>query len=1347
MFLTGEILQWLRERRNTQMKYAKKVIGKRLLSGMLSAVLTVTALPLASLTMPQKEVKAASVTLQNPRIVKDDSMKAGQKVTWDCIWFGSYPQREVVADAASYNAIQKDYYNPQTDIIEEAALFQKLETASGWNDNEIVLDGNKYRRMKQEDAIHSTSDSASGAYYRWKDSTSWHYFRYEPIKWRVLSTAGGQAFLLSDMALDDQMYNNNDASVTWETSNMRSWLNGYGAETNEPKIDYRSNSFLQDAFSSAGQQAICTTEVENADNLEYGTEGGNNTKDKIFLLSEQEVYGTKAGSYGFAEAYDTYDEARGRKSSTYAKAKGVWGYYGDGAGYDGNCWWWLRTPGDHADITMKVSNYGYVDRFGFNVIINDYGVCPALNLNLSSSDLWSYAGTVCSDGTVKEQAAPGGGGSGETPGGGSDSKTVPKIELDTSSLSEDTFQVGDEKQLPYSLYAESESKLKEMVDSLSWTDEGGKLAITDGLLVMPTAPEKLGDQTVWRASSRIMITAKQAGKTTLIGKTSDGTTVKQEIEITSGSEENDSSGIDYSTTLDKWLLDQGTSSAMNYLAKDKHFANSEAVATFDSDFGFKLTESWSNMLFRGNDGWREIFTKATSREQARDILIALLEKQSEKTQELEDVETAHKYADIYVKTLKQANWAYAIDYGLNSEEIQYLSEVCVPDKIAQFFIDGEYSSISLYLKIKCGLGEKSKVVKCIESFEKSAKLADSLAEKLEWLDTGTKILSMTEDTINALYNVERLWKTDEMYSEMLAYIRDNCPFLAVSQAADDLYGVIHGGYMGAFSYASESIKNTFGGMVTDKVLDTLIDAIPWGALVNTTYKFSVGIYNIIFKINDTQKQKDNMRCVAYIGHYIGAWMVQNRLNYLTGTTAEKNTYAKKTVYAYYMLLKTRMAGEESLQKMMNLAGTSWQRAYTVSKEISATLESNEKWLKNSGVLKNISTSVVACPVDVEIYDAAGKMVERVYDGKETEGYTGDIYYNVFYNPVADDYVKIIRLPADEGYSLKCEATDTGSVDYYFSAFDKDGNVVQKEIENIPVETGNSVQIPDTSGNRTECILKKGDDIEKEYIAQTVSEEYVAVTGIRTDITTLELKPGEKKRVNITILPENASAKAVTWTSSDSDVASVNADGVITGIKTGNVVITAKAVNEEVSVQFSVKVTEKAQTDESEISSQKPTLKPDTSSQKEQITSVKVGDIIKTGQAQYRIIATGAVKTVEYQKTLSKTQKNIKIPATVTINKEVYRVTSIAKNCFKGNKKLKTITISKNIKTIGANAFSGCKNLKTIKIASTSLTKKSVGKNVFKGIYKKAVIKVPRKKLKNYQKILKGKGQAKSVKIQ
>ncbi|GEM_PF-4732127 len=1250
----------------------KTTVKKRMLAGMLSAVLAVTALPLASLTVTQKEVKAASVELQN--ITKKDGYSKENKLA----------NNISVMDYSDRPATLTAYGNVETKVEYSDGIYGfkgRLVAENGAPNNEKF---NVYGATPMAIRLKIKVNQPTGEYADKKINVIGKMDRQYAVQ---INPINNSVLLYAD--LTGGKYNG--CHYNWANIEYKFNGNNFWGKWHEILVIYSGDNLqlYVDGRCGEGQGGVQYNKIVLAEDV-----------NSIFALGYNVHKDVNSENPDFsANSFCTMDQVDG-KFADVQFYRGI--DYSDGL------------TKDYQTISSRLNN-----------------AIPTANI------------------TAKPQGSNGGSGSGEK---------VRKMELDTSSLSEDTFQVGDEKQLPYSLYAESESKLKEMVDSLSWTDEGGKLAITDGLLVMPTAPEKLGDQMVWRASSRIMITAKQVGKTTLIGKTSDGTTVRQEIEITSGSEENDSSGIDYSTTLDKWLLDQGTSSAMNYLAKDKHFANSEAVATFDSDFGFKLTEAWSNMLFRGNDGWREIFTKATSREQARDILIALLEKQSEKTQELEDVETAHKYADIYVKTLKQANWAYAIDYGLNSEEIQYLSEVCVPDKIAQFFIDGEYSSISKYLKIKYGWGEKSKVVQCIESFEKSAKLADCLAEKLEWLDTGTKILSMTEDTINALYNVERLWKTDEMYSEMLAYIRDNCPFLAVSQAADDLYSVIHEGYMGAFSYASESIKNTFGGMVTDKVLDTLIDAIPWGVLVNTTYKFSVGICNIIFKINDTQKQKDNMRCVAYIGHYIGAWMVENRLNYLTGTTAEKNTYAKRTVYAYYMLLKTRMAGEESLQKMMNLAGTSWQRAYTVSKEISATLESNEKWLKNSGVLKNISTSVVACPVNVEIYDAAGKMVERIYDGKESEGYTGDIYYNVFYNPVADDYVKIIRLPADGGYSLKCEATDTGNVDYYFSTFDKDGNVVQKEIENIPVETGNSVQIPDTSGNRTECILKKGDDIEKEYIAQTVSEEYVAVTGIRTDITTLKLKPGEKKRVNITILPENASAKAVTWTSSDSDVAFVNADGVITGIKTGNVVITAKAVNEDVSVQFSVKVTEKAQTNESEhikesentkeseISSQKPTLKPDTPSQKEQITSVKVGDIIMTGQAQYRITATGAVKTAEYQKTLSKTQKNVKIPASVTINGEVYKVTSIAKNACKGNKKLKTVTVGKNIKTIGANAFAGCKNLKTIRIASTSLTKKSVGKNAFKGIHKKAVIKVPKKKLKAYQKFLKGKGQAKSVKI-
>lgn len=49
----------------------------------------------------------AAVTLQNPTITEDSSMDAGQRVTWDCVWFGSYPQSEVTEkDGDIYNALK-----------------------------------------------------------------------------------------------------------------------------------------------------------------------------------------------------------------------------------------------------------------------------------------------------------------------------------------------------------------------------------------------------------------------------------------------------------------------------------------------------------------------------------------------------------------------------------------------------------------------------------------------------------------------------------------------------------------------------------------------------------------------------------------------------------------------------------------------------------------------------------------------------------------------------------------------------------------------------------------------------------------------------------------------------------------------------------------------------------------------------------------------------------------------------------------------------------------------------------------------------------------------------------------
>ena len=205
--------------------------------------------------------------------------------------------------------------------------------------------------------------------------------------------------------MDDQRYNEKWATITWEKSSMRSWINGYKASENQSEIDYSNKNFIDTAFSTAQKNAIKTTKVENRNNIHYGSagQGGNDTSDKIFLLSEREVYNTDdAKKYGFVLDGEVYDEARRCKCSTYAYAMGTWRNIEDSE-YNGNALWFLRSPGGscYGDVTA-VYDFGRVNSGGTS-IFSDHSVRPAIHLDLSSIDTANiYAGTVCSDGTVNE---------------------------------------------------------------------------------------------------------------------------------------------------------------------------------------------------------------------------------------------------------------------------------------------------------------------------------------------------------------------------------------------------------------------------------------------------------------------------------------------------------------------------------------------------------------------------------------------------------------------------------------------------------------------------------------------------------------------------------------------------------------------------------------------------------------------------------------------------------------------------------------------------------------------------------------------------------------------------------
>ncbi len=374
---------------------------KRQNSRLYKIILIITTFLYAFFIQP-KQTEAGENKLSNPCIVSDNSMEAGQKVTWDCIWFGSYPQSEVIPANEEYTALKEGLLQ-NGDLIRDDALYQTLCLAEDWNEQgDIVIDGNKYRRIKKKDATYAVKKgdaeyiSDDSGYYMWKNKTDYHYFKYEPIKWRVLSVNDKEAFLLSDKVLDNKQYHANTVyeDVTWEGSTVRSWLNGYGASSNIQNKDYSSNNFIDTAFGMAEQQVVKKTAVKNKDNIAYDSDGGNDTEDKIFLLSESEVYTNAANRYGFVSGCYKNDEARRAESSVYAKAMGI-------ENCEGKCYWWLRTPGSDNVRASLVFYYGWVYRDGSIAEGWNYGVRPALKLDLAessdtASNLWSYAGTVCS---------------------------------------------------------------------------------------------------------------------------------------------------------------------------------------------------------------------------------------------------------------------------------------------------------------------------------------------------------------------------------------------------------------------------------------------------------------------------------------------------------------------------------------------------------------------------------------------------------------------------------------------------------------------------------------------------------------------------------------------------------------------------------------------------------------------------------------------------------------------------------------------------------------------------------------------------------------------------------------
>ena len=162
-----------------------------------------------------------------------------------------------------------------------------------------------------------------------------------PIEWKILKEDDGKLLIISAGILDFQPYNTERADVTWETCSLRRWLN---------------EDFINAAFNASEQQYILTTTISNPDNAEYGTKGGNDTEDKVFLLS-------------IDEAQTFFADNQSRTSSDK---------------------WWLRSPGKAPDGAANVASDGWATSGGYIDDVwrvdSEFGVRPVLWIKFDNSE-------------------------------------------------------------------------------------------------------------------------------------------------------------------------------------------------------------------------------------------------------------------------------------------------------------------------------------------------------------------------------------------------------------------------------------------------------------------------------------------------------------------------------------------------------------------------------------------------------------------------------------------------------------------------------------------------------------------------------------------------------------------------------------------------------------------------------------------------------------------------------------------------------------------------------------------------------------------------------------------------
>ena len=146
---------------------------------------------------------------------------------------------------------------------------------------------------------------------------------FSQYEWLVLDIQNGAALIITKEIIEQRPYHDRYVDITWSECSLRKYLNGE----------------FYDKFTATDQLRIMPVINKNPDNPWYGTTGGEDTKDNIFLLSLEEAvckyFGDSSALLHNRGAKQRYWFER--KDENNSKRDAIF----KGLGW----WWWLRTPG------------------------------------------------------------------------------------------------------------------------------------------------------------------------------------------------------------------------------------------------------------------------------------------------------------------------------------------------------------------------------------------------------------------------------------------------------------------------------------------------------------------------------------------------------------------------------------------------------------------------------------------------------------------------------------------------------------------------------------------------------------------------------------------------------------------------------------------------------------------------------------------------------------------------------------------------------------------------------------------------------------------------------------------